>query len=240
MPPLRQTRFSDVCGTIDELKRMLHEEPDAGLKTDTLVSFVEDCLYMIDRMERRLNEFQEFGQRAARLVERIDLIPDSRRDQAREVAGKMLRRFREQKPFADDEVTTLCVQAEQVRDVAGELEQLLRRFKEAAMELGALYRKVEGGRGWDRDSRDAEQAGLEAQLAAWLPPSPHREKILDFLRRDRAILLPTAGDEVPLVQFEDGGVIALTSVRWSDAVSNFVPASFDPSPNALRYREEDE
>ena len=34
-PATRPTRFSDVCGTIDELKR-LHEEPAAAALLDTL------------------------------------------------------------------------------------------------------------------------------------------------------------------------------------------------------------
>jgi hypothetical protein len=38
------------------------------------------------------------------------------------------------------------------------------------------------------------------------------------------------------VEFEDGGFMALTAVRWSEEVANFVPASFNPNARAQLYR----
>ncbi|MSS70085.1 MAG: hypothetical protein EXS64_01200 [Candidatus Latescibacteria bacterium] len=233
MAGLRETRFSDVCGTVDELKRMLNEGPEARTP-EVLVGFVQDCIHMLERMELRLGEFQRFRDEAAGLVERMQMIGDSRRSDGIQFAGAMMRRFTEGRALSAEEVAGLSEQAEEVRSVAGEMEQLLRRSKEVAMEVGRLYREVEGGRGWDREGREAEAAGMEERLAAWLPPSPHREQILDYLKKGRAHLLPAEGP--PLVQFEDGGVIALSAVRYSEAVSNFVPASFDPSPRAQLYR----
>jgi len=239
MAQLRETRFGDVCGTVDELKRLMDEEPEAGLQADTLTGFVEDCVYMIGRMDLRLREFQQLRDEVARLSQQMLAIPDSRSPYAEQVAAAMVGRLQARRVLSTEETAALSAQAEEVRGVAGEQEQLLRRFKEACMELGAQCRAIEGNRGWDRDSSEAETAGLEASLAAWLPPSPHREKILDFLSRDRVVVLPKEEGEVPLIQFEDGGVIALSAVRWSAAVSNFVPASFDPTPRANRYRPEE-
>jgi hypothetical protein len=233
MAELRQTRFSDVCGTVDELKRMLNEGPEAGTP-EVLVGFVQDCVHMLERMEMRLGELQRFGDEVAGLAERMRAIGDSRRSYGLEVAEAMVKRFKEGRALDAREAVYLSDQAEEVRGVAGEMEQLLRRYKEAAMALGRLYREVEGGRGWDREGREAEMAGLEERLAAWLPPPPHRGQILDYLKKGRAHLLP--GEGPPLVQFEDGGVIALSAVRYSEAVANFVPASFDPSPRAQLYR----
>jgi hypothetical protein len=236
MAQMRETRFSDVCGTVDELKRLMSEEPEAGSQADRLVGFVEDCVYMIGRMDLRLREFQRLRDEVAQLSQQMLAIPDSRSPYAEQVAATMVSRLRQGRVLSTEEAAALSEQAEEVRGVAGEQEQLLRRFKEACMGLGALCRAIEGNRGWGRDSSEAETAGLEAGLTAWLPAPPHRGKILDFLQRDRARLLPREESQVPLVQFEDGGVIALSAVRWSDAVSNFVPASFDPSPRANRYR----
>jgi hypothetical protein len=237
MAALRETRFSDVCGTVDELKRILNEDTEVGLRgAELLVEFVEDCAAMLERMELRLQEFQQFHYEVARLCQQMEEVGVSRRPYALAAAGAMAQRFRERRSLTADEVTWLSDQAEEVRGVAGEMEQKLRRFKDAAIELRKRCEAIEGGRSWDREGREAEAAGLEARLAAWLPPSPHRERILEYLKAGRAHLLPAEKGDPPLVQFEDGGVIALSAVRWSEGVANFVPASFDPSPRARRYR----
>jgi hypothetical protein len=235
METLRQTRFSDVCGTVDELKRMMNEGPEARTP-QVLVEFVQDCVYMLERMELRLGEFHRFRDEVAALSGRMGAIGESRRPYALKVAEGMVRRFQEGGALDAEEAARLSDQAEEVRQVAGEMEQLLRRFKEGAMQLGRLCREVKGGRGWGREGREAEEAGMEERLAAWLPPAPHRERILDYLKKGRAHLLPAEEGAPPLVQFEDGGAIALSAVRYSEAVSNFVPASFDPSPRAQLYR----
>jgi hypothetical protein len=83
---------------------------------------------------------------------------------------------------------------------------------------------------------------------AWLPPPPHAERIVDWLRRGRAALLSEAeavklpvgpqGRE-PWVQFEDGGVMPLRVVRWSEEVQNFHPLGQDPHPRGRLYRKRD-
>jgi hypothetical protein len=235
MSALRETHFSDVCGTVDELKRLLNEEPEAGVHhAERLVGLVEDCAAMLGRMELRLREFQQFRDGVAQLSQRLEEIGNSRRPFALAVAEGMAQQFREGRALTAAEVAQLSDQAEQVRGVAGEMEVKLRRFKGAAIELKQLCQGIEGGRSWEQAGNEAEAAGVEARLSAWLPPSPHRERILAYLKADRAQLLPSEDGAVPLVQFEDGGVMALSAVRWSEAVANFVPASFDPSPSANR------
>ena len=231
----RLTRFSDVCGTVDELKRMLNEEAKTA-SPETLAGFVEDCVSMLERMEIRLREFQAFRESMIRLLEQMEEIGDSRRSYALQVAGEMSRRFSEGDGLNAEDAERLSDRAEEVRRVAGEMEQMLRRFKETAMQVGRRYREIEGGRGWDREGEAAEAAGMDERLAAWLPPSPHREHILDWLKRGRAHLLPASEGEPPVVQFEDGGAIVLSAVRYSEEVANFVPASFSPNPRAQLYR----
>lgn len=232
MGKTRQTRFSDVCGTVDELKRMLNEETKSA-SPETLAGFVEDCVSMLDRMEIRLREFQSFRESMIRLLEQMGEIGDSRRPYALQVAGEMSQRFSDGRCLNAEDAERLSDRAEEVRRVAGEMEQILRRFKETAMQVGRLYHGIEGGRGWDREG--AEVAGMDERLAAWLPPAPHRERILDWLQKGRARLLPET-EGPPVVQFEDGGLIVLSAVRYSDEIANFVPASFNPNPRAQLYR----
>jgi hypothetical protein len=234
MSDFRQTRFSDVCGTIDELKRILHEEAGAVLPGETLTSYVQDCLFMLERMEARLREFEALRDGLTVLLERMQSITQSRQTEAMKAAGALLERFAEGRKVGEGEAAQLSAQAEIVRDAASFAEYRLRRFKEAALELGQLYQTIEGSRGWTQETCAAEDAGLPAHLSAWLPRSPHREKILEWLRADRAHII--TGESAPLVAFEDGGVIPLKDVRWSEAVQNFVPASFAPNPNGPRYR----
>ena len=94
----------------------------------------------------------------------------------------------------------------------------------------------------DEAEAQAAAAPLGEPWARWLPPSPHRERIARWLTVGRAHLLPPDGDggdgpeRPPLVQFEDGGVMPLPLVRWSEAVRNFHPADAPPHPHGLRYR----
>ncbi len=229
----RQTRFSDVCGTVDELKRRLNEEAKA-VSPETLMGFVQDCAAMLERMEVRLGEFRAFREGMTRLLDQMGEIGDSRRPYALRVAEEMARRLTGGSDLNAEDVERLSDRAEEVRRVAGEMEQMLRRFKETAIRAGRLYREIEGGRGWDREG--AEVAGMDERLAAWLPPAPHREYILDWLKKGRAHLLPAVEGEPPVVQFEDGGLIVLSAVRYSEEIANFVPASFNPNPRAQLYR----
>lgn len=48
----------------------------------------------------------------------------------------------------------------------------------------------------------------------WLPPSPHREAVLEYLRDGRAHLVERGHRVPPLLVFEDGGAIELPRVRY--------------------------
>lgn len=60
-----------------------------------------------------------------------------------------------------------------------------------------------------------QDAIVPREWEKWLPPSPHREAVLDYLKRGRASIVPRGEDQAPLVAFEDGGVIELDRVRYS-------------------------
>ncbi|MDH7569701.1 MAG: hypothetical protein QHJ73_08960 [Armatimonadota bacterium] len=233
----RATRFSDVCGTLDELKRMVCEEehPDPGV----MGALLDDVRYMMGRMDRRLGEYLEFAQKAEALAAQVLALGSSGWEQAAPIVDEMDALARGGVSTAAG-VETLCVQAERVRDVANGQEQKLRRAKEAAISLYRLYLSVRGERDWGREEAGAPSApatNLIARLDPWLPPPPHRERILDFLQRGRAHLVGNAAEgQPPLVEFEDGGVMPLPRVRWSEEVSNFYPEGETPHPRGRRYR----
>ena len=288
---VRTTRYSDVCGGTDELKRVLTEEPERTSTPEgrALVrGLVDDALYMLARMEVRLREYQAFRDEMARLVAQMRELPEPRLADAEGEAGR-LREILDRE--GDLPLQAIADGAEEIRQVANDMEGALRRHKEACIAAGRAYLQLKGARGWEDGSRTAlvpgaphaagdassaadtirgSQNGREGQDGqadgqssapaaetagatlpswipeAWLPPSPHRELIVDWLLRGRAALLsdeevakfpPGPQGREPLVQFEDGGFMPLRAVRWSDEVRNFYPLGHDPHPRGRLYRQ---
>ena len=236
---LRTTRYSDVCGGTDEFKRLLAEEPEAALSPDgraALRGLVDDGLYMLARMETRLRAYQGFRDELARLVETMRAIPEPRLADAQQEAETLRVQLASTKEAPAKE---LMQRAEEIRQVANDMEGALRRHKEAVIAAGQAYVAL-------MRERPATEDEIPAWIPqGWLPPAPHREKIVDWLKRSRATLLSDEeaarmpvgpqGKE-PWVQFEDGGVMPLRVVRWSEEVRNFHPMGTDPNPRGRLYR----
>jgi hypothetical protein len=254
---VRQTRFKDVCGSIDELKRVLYEEPErAATDTGALESLVDDALYMLARMELRLAEYEAFRRTVQTLAAELQHIGGSPRADGIAAAQALRRRLPRGRPLAGEAREAAVASAEAIREAARDVEQKLSRYKALALELERAYRRVKGDRVWVLDEAEAARVAAlpgEPAWSRWLPPSPHRERILRLLQSGGAHLLteeelialrgepprPNA-DEPPLVQFGDGGVIALPRVRWSDELRNFYAADDSetpPHPGGLRYRD---
>lgn len=292
---LRTTRYSDVCGGTDELKRLLVEEPTVAASVAgraTLRSLLDDGMYMLARMEVRLREYQVFRDTLERLAQEMRAIEEPRLRDASATAG-MLRALLAAPspggaPLSEAAVREIVDHAEDIRQVANDMEGALRRHKEAAIAVGGAYLSLRGTRGWQDGEPSLEEAPLAQPVLgqqdptlrqdgsgaagstaagtprngapagrqtlpggvpeAWLPPSPHREVIVDWLHRGRAVILSDAeaarfpagpqGHE-PLVQFEDGGVMPLRVVRWSTEVRNFYPLGATPHPRGSLYRQRD-
>ncbi len=269
---VRTTRYSDVCGGTDELKRLLVEEPSAA-DTDegraALCHLVDDGIYMLARMEVRLREYQAFRDVLVQAAEQLQRVEEPRLADAHAEAEQLRALLDSGRSQA---VADVIQRAEEIRQVANDMEGALRRHKEAAIEVGRAYLQLRGARGWDDGSASARasssgtgststaggtevsnergDAGSTEALPpwipeAWLPPAPHRAMIVDWLKRGRAALLSDQeaarypegpqGRE-PLVQFEDGGVMPLRVVRWSEEVRNFHPLGSTPHPRGRHYR----
>jgi hypothetical protein len=243
--PGRRTRFSDVCGTIDELKRMLHEDAEAGAAhPEVFDGLVDDALFMEARMETRLREYEQFRAQVAAIAAQLQELGASRRQEAIVVAPALKAQLASERLLSDAERAEAVDRAEAIRAVAQDLEDTLSRYKTLALDLARAYRAIQGNRSWVLEGEEAPETALpeEQDWACWLPPSPHRERIVRYLRAGRAHLLPadqTPGAEpaAPQVQFEDGGVMPLPSVRWDDGVRNFYPAGLPPHPHGRQYRD---
>ncbi|HEY3078756.1 MAG TPA: hypothetical protein VGM69_02500 [Chloroflexota bacterium] len=235
----RHSRFSDVCGTIDELKRLLHEETDA--RPEVLDGLVGDALVMEARMEQRLGEYERFREQILAIADDLRALGASRRPEALAEAPRLRAALARWGDLAEERRAETVARAERVRAVAQDLENKLYRYKALALELERAYRAVKGGRSWVLDEAEAEGTALpgEPEWARWLPASPSRERILRYLRVGRAHLLPSVSPErPPMVQFEDGGVMPLPAVRWSEEIRNFYPADAPAHARGLLYRPE--
>ena len=51
------------------------------------------------------------------------------------------------------------------------------------------------------------------EWGGWLPPSPHRERIFDWIEHGTASIVRPEPDEPPLLLFEDGGSMELSKAR---------------------------
>ncbi len=251
----RVTRYSDVCGGTDEFKRILTEETQlagSGQGRASLGSLLEDGMYMLRRMSGRLTEYEAFRDEVRHLLARLDAVvpPDM------PVAEREASRIREAVTPGNTglDARALVDQAEEVRQVANDMEGALRRHQEGAIALARAYAILRGHRGWP-DGLSSQTSELHSSTEipawipkAWLPPSPHAERIVDQLASGRASLLSDLeldsypvgpqGRE-PVVQFEDGGVMPLRVVRWDEAVQNFHPLGQVPHPRGLKYRPRD-
>ena len=260
MTEVRQTRFKDVCGSIDELKRVLYEEPQRAVaERAALDSLVEDALVMLARMELRLEQYESFRSTVLALGAAMQQIGGSRRAEGIAAAQALRARLPGEgaAPPEGEAREAAVAAAEAIREAARDVEQKMSRYKDLALDLERAFREVKGERVWVLDPAEAEQAAAlpgEPVWARWLPASPHRERILRLLRSGAAHLLsaeevaalrgapaaPAAGEDgPPFVQFSDGGVIALPRVRWSDELRNVYAADESeapPHPGGLRYR----
>ena len=148
--PETVTRHVDVCATIDEIEAWLKEDP-AGAEADPerLDGLLRHALAMCRRMEKRRRAYQVFAQRIDELSREMQEIvgPSVAHldDEAEAVKAAA------HSPGEHEQVT---LHAEAIRDVANNLEQTLRKHRDTATELAALYEDIRGARDWSKDVAD--------------------------------------------------------------------------------------
>jgi len=116
-------------------------------------------------MERRWRAYQQFAARVAQVSAEMHAVvgPDcGHLDQ--EAAQVKAHAHAEGHSAQDGE--QVVAHAEAIRDVANNLEGTLRKCRDAATQLAALYEGIRGARNWDKDVeerlasiRNADEAG---------------------------------------------------------------------------------
>jgi len=235
----RQTRFSDVCGALDEVKRLLHEERDRVFKSpeNSLEPLLEDTLFMLFKMSDRLKEYRSFIEEVRMYTELTEKVKEVDLGRA-ENFMKFLRSYvKSIKGSEEADFEKLDNVAESIRSVANDLEHKLRACKELSLKIYDCFLKVKGNRSWLLEERGNLTAHLEKKYQAWLPPRPHKDKLLEYLVKSEAHVIEASQPiEQPIVQFEDGGLIPMSKARYNPDMDNFYPAGFKPSPGGRRYR----
>jgi hypothetical protein len=237
----RQTQASDVCGAMDELKRLAVEEPERlhAQARELALPLLEDGLYMIGRMRERLAEYEGFRETLRSVLADLDAIAPVSPASAQRGEESLRAWVEGGAPVDADGVGHVHEAAEDVRAVASDQENRLRRYKELALALHDAFQSVRGSRAWLVD--DSEKAPLIDQLRrryqAWLPPEPAGSKALEWLVAD-ALHIADAPlpDGQPLVLFRDGGAIPMSKLRWSDELGNFYPAGRTPGSTGTQFR----
>ena len=233
----RQTRYSDVCGTTDAFKALLKNEYDrvASDPRGILDPLVEDALYMIGRMRTRREAYLAFQEQVRGILEQLALVEDPGDRDAEDGARAIRECIASSEAFRGAGVEEIEGAAERIRRVAGNHEQMLRQYKDLALKLHEQFTAIKGSRPWlvEEEDKGSLLEALRRQYQAWLPPGPHCDHLLDWLSRARAAVLEERlPDGQPAVQFEDGGSIPMSQVRYDTEVKNFHPAEFRPVPRA--------
>lgn len=221
---MRVTRFSDVCGTLDELRKMFEKGSLDRGEIETAINLVDDAIYMIGRMLTRLQEYEDFKEELRSILNTMDQIEIVEETKPRKVTDKL--RSLISKGFSEKKDLERSVElAEEIRQIANKLERALRTYKGKFLDVVELYGRVKGVRDWSKDEKEKIGTALPIlipineileNVKEWLPPEPHRSKIIDFVKAGRAYIQPKRRREPPVVQFEDGGTIPLHKIRYSE------------------------
>ena len=158
--PAEQTRFSDVCGTLDELKGLLKEQPAlAKSDPDRLLGLLDHAAYMTQRMQRRREHYRKFARDVADLCRRMGGIEGPEAAHAFQKLDTIRSFLTESPEGVSRDIEDLYALAEGVRDVANALEKCLGANKEAAIEIGERFRAIKGGRNWKPKEEKQDQSG---------------------------------------------------------------------------------
>lgn len=151
-PVSRQTNYCDVCGTIDEFKRLLKDEPEIVKRNPSrLFELIDDIFYLLSRMQRRREVYKEAVEVIETLVEKMKQVegPDTEEAYQR---GKILKDLLKNTPEkASQNLEYLYEVVEGIRDVANRMEkEVLYPYRDLFIELGEIYNQVKGSREWTK------------------------------------------------------------------------------------------
>ena len=146
----RQTNYYDVCGTINELKKLLEEKPELAQSDPArFFELIDDMCYMLARMQRRRGTYKEFAKAVNSVSQRLNQIAGPDVEDAYQKADE-LRDFLKKNPDrVAGNLQDLHKMAEAVRKVANRMEsEVLYAYRDLAIELGKIYSQIKGSRKW--------------------------------------------------------------------------------------------
>ena len=147
--PETSTKHIDVCGTVDELERLWAEHPEtADEAPEQWLLLIEHALAMCARMKQRLDAYQGFSERVMALAQELTALQAPDHAPAPDHAARLREHIAAGEAHVRGNVPEMCELAEAIRTIAGDSELVLYRYRDLAIELGALYEEVRGAREW--------------------------------------------------------------------------------------------
>jgi hypothetical protein len=147
----RQTRYYDVCGTINDLKKRLEENPKlAQSDPGCLLELIDDVCYMLSRMQRRREKYEEFAAAVGSISEQLSQIGGPETEDAYRKADELRDFLRNDPEKVEEKLPDLHELAEGIRKVANRMEKALYTHRDLAIELGELYAQLRESRRWKR------------------------------------------------------------------------------------------
>ena len=226
---------------MDELKRLHYEEYDRLLEDPVAIlrPLLEDAEYMLERMQRRLEEYDGYRARIRSALQELDEEAETEAMGPEDALAFLKELVASSDRFARTDIGEIGEAAEAIRAVASAREHRMRANKELALSLNRLFLEINGSRAWilTEEETGSYKEAVRERYQSWLPPEPHRAFLLNRLAESTAEIQDASrpGGE-PTVHFDDGGSIAMSQVRWDPAIRNFHPANHKPAPGGRLYR----
>lgn len=156
--PETSTRHVDVCGTVDELKRILEHEPErADAHPEELVALLDHALAMLRRMEQRLGAYRDFARAVSERAGEMARLEHPDHAPVPDLAEQLRRRISAGGAEVTRHLREVFAAAEAIRKIAGDTEQVLYRHRDLAIEVGRLYEQIRGAREWKTQPDDEAQ-----------------------------------------------------------------------------------
>ena len=142
------TKFRDVCGCVDQIKGVLHDDTQS-VQADPHIfdQLLDHALYMVSRMYKREEEYRKFAADVIVTCTQIPRGPDPAMasNAAEEIKAILHEHPEDITKYAD----LLSRLAEDVRHVASNQEKCLAEWKALAMKVDKLFGDVKGARKWE-------------------------------------------------------------------------------------------
>jgi hypothetical protein len=147
--PETSTKHVDVCGTIDEIKALLEQQPElADISPEVLLGLLDHALKMLERMDQRLQTYREFARSVDAVSRRMDELEHPDHGPAPGLAAQLRVHLAQGSDHVRAALPQMFDLAEAIRTIAGDSETVLYSYRDLAIELGALYERIREARDW--------------------------------------------------------------------------------------------